>query len=108
MRQRQQDVAGLCKSYDQLGLVYRRDGDYHKTIDNLSRSLNLKLRTGDFEGLNPTLGTLGDLCFRLGNYQVAIDYFSKEVENSKKVKESDVDETGGLAAAFVRMGRVYF
>ena len=108
MRQRQQDVAGLCKSYDQLGLVYRRDGDYHKTIDNLSRSLNLKLRTGDFEGLNPTLGTLGDLCFRLGNYQVAIDYFSKEVENSKKVKEIEADETGGLADAFVRMGRVYF
>ena len=108
MRQRQQDVSGLCRSYDQLGLVYRRDGDYHKTIDNLSRSLNMKLRIGDFEGLNPTLGTLGDLCFRLGNYQVAIEYFQKEVENSKKVKEIEADETGGLADAFVRMGRVYF
>lgn len=108
MRQRQQDVSGLCRSYDQLGLVYRRDGDYHKTIENLSRSLSLKLRTGDFEGLNPTLGTLGDLCFRLGNYQVAIDYFQKEVGNSRKVKEIEADETGGLADAFVRLGRVYF
>ena len=108
MRQRHQDVSGLCRSYDQLGLVYRRDGDYHKTIENLSRSLSLKLRIGDFEGLNPTLGTLGDLCFRLGNYQVAIDYFQKEVENSRKVKEINADETEGLADAFARLGRVYF
>jgi len=38
----------------------------------------------------------------------AIDYFQKEVENSRKVKEINADETGGLADAFSRLGRVYF
>jgi len=108
MRQREKDVAGLCRSYDQLALVYRRDGDYHKTIENLHRSLELKERIGDFVGLNPTLGMLGDLYMRLGSYELAIECFQREVDNSRRLEAGDVEETGGLSDAFVRLGRVYY
>jgi tetratricopeptide (TPR) repeat protein len=107
-RRREHDIAGLCRSYDQLALVYRRTGDYLKTIENLNRSLHLRERIGDFAGLNPSLGTLGDLYFRLGHYQRALRYFRAEVENSKKSRGGQLDDTGWLADAFVRLGGVYF
>ena len=89
--------AGLCRSYDELGRVYHRSGDYLKTIENLNRSLALKERIGDFAALNPTLVILGDLYFRLGRHEQALFYFKREVENSQKL-----GDTKGIVESFVQ------
>jgi protein O-mannosyl-transferase len=62
------------RAYNHRGIIFKEEGEFQKAIEQSEKSLRINHRYA------PALYNLGDIQFRLGNYEAAVTYFKKVIE----------------------------
>ena len=69
----------MADSYNNLGLVYGSQGDYHKAIEHHTKSLSIRLKTlgAEHPHVANSYNNLGLAYNYQGGYPKAIEYYEK-------------------------------
>jgi tetratricopeptide (TPR) repeat protein len=101
-----QEKAKFLKSsafaLNNIGLIYKDQGDYAKAIEYCIASLKIKEEIGDKSGIAATLNKIGLIYYYQGDYAKAKDFQTK----SLKIKEEIGDEIG-IANSLNNIGLIY-
>jgi tetratricopeptide (TPR) repeat protein len=91
-----------------LGLAYRRLGEYHKAIDYHQQQLKIDREIGDRHGSGVAMGSLGLNYFSLGDYKRAIDYYEQYLTIVREVGDrfNEGIALGNLAEVLSEQGRL--
>jgi len=96
------DKKGIAKNLNNIGIVYREQGNYDKAIDHYLRSLKIFEESDDKQRIAISLNNLGTVYYEQGNYDKTIDYFLR----SLKIDEEAGDKQG-IAGSLNNIGEVY-
>lgn len=89
-------------AFNNIGLIYKSQGDYNKSIDYYKKSLKIREAIGDKAAIALTLNNMGSIYYNQGDYARAIDYFTK----SLKISEAIMNKKG-VASSLVFIGIIY-
>ena len=70
-------LAGL---YGNLGLLYKKRGEFSKAYTYLLKNLEMALELGSIHGIVITQNNMGSLLMEQGQYEKALDYFNQALE----------------------------
>ena len=90
---------GIASSLNNIGNIYRRQGElsreeckcendgnnYSSAMSYFIQSLNIHEEIGDFLGMTTTLGNIGDIHYKLGEYKKAKEYLTRSLLIAKEV-----------------------
>ena len=85
-----------------IGTIYRYQGDYSESIDYHGQSLKIYEEIDDKRGLAAVLGNIGSIQYLQGDFVQAIEY-----QNRSLSMHEDVGNKQGMSAAFNNLGAVY-
>lgn len=95
-------VASTASTLNNIGLIYKKKGNYNKAIDYYLQSLNIREKVNDTSGVISSLNNISTIYLEMGE-----DEKAKEVIN-RCLKVVDLHEdTRSAAIAFNNLGMVY-
>lgn len=89
------DRNGEAKSLNNIGQIYRAQGDYGKALDYLEQSLPICQEIGDKEVEGATLNNIATLAYAKGDHLNALKYLEQSLLLAKEAKDKEV-ESGTL------------
>ncbi|TXB64833.1 tetratricopeptide repeat protein [Vicingus serpentipes] len=92
----------LANALNNLGLIYRDEGDIEKALDYYTQSLKLLEVTNDKHGLADCLNNIGFLYKNKGELNNALDYYKR----SLKIR-TELNEKEGIALSLNNIGLLY-
>jgi len=92
------DPDALGTTYNNVGSIYQKMGDYSKALDHYIRSLEYK----EPERSGTILNNIGTIYFREENYSKALEYHLLSLELSRKNGNKDEE-----ASALINIGDIY-
>ena len=78
-----QSLAENTKYLNNIGIWYRDDYDYSKSVEYYERSLRIKEDLGDIRNISKTLNNMGNVYFLMGDYTSSVEQYNKSI----KIKE---------------------
>ncbi len=97
-----QDKRSISASYNNIGNVYSKQGNYPEALKKYFASLKIKEEIKDKPGIARTLGNIGDVYYVEGNYPEAL----KNISASLKIME-EIGYKQGIAQCFYHIGIVH-
>jgi len=100
------DRKGENAALNNLGIVYRSLGDYHKAIDYQQQSLKIARELKNREREGNALGNLGSTYLSLGDYPKAIDYQQQSLKIAREINDrlEEGHSLGNLGLAYYALG----
>jgi tetratricopeptide (TPR) repeat protein len=92
----------IAKSYNNLGMIYVRQGMNQKGLDYYKKSLSIKMKISESSrDVLSTLNNIGLVYSSMGDYTTALQYFAKCLKLSEKSNEygswsSSLNNIGGI------------
>ena len=80
----------LAVSLNNIGIIYKDQGDYPKAIDHLTRSLKIKEMIGNKRRFSYSLNSIGNIYVMQGNYDLALEYYDKSLKISEETGDKKV------------------
>lgn len=80
----QNNLNGLKKSYSNLGIVYRRKGNYNLAIDELTKGTDIAFMLNDFKIVAGNNNNIGNIHMDNGDLDLALAAYIKERVNIQK------------------------
>ena len=82
------DSLKIAETTVSLGRLYERNNEWQKGFDTIQKALAIYERKNNLEGMTDSYKALGDLCWRKGSNEKAIDYYNKAYEYGKKMNSA--------------------
>lgn len=79
------DTLSWAKSLNNLGIIYRRQGNYDEAIKHFEEGLRLKQLSGDEQGIANSLLNLGNVHQDRNAFDESIDFFQRSYDHAKKI-----------------------
>lgn len=107
---------GMAVSLNNLGLIYRKKGDFKKSLDCHSKALNLRKKIADInkkevQGIAHSYGYIGYCHDLLDNNETAMNYYRKALDILKDTFQLDnlykTNYIQFLAQTYSRMGTLH-
>ncbi len=92
-------IAAICNN---LGTIVDRLGEWDKAIEYYEKSLKIKEKLGDFQGMAQTYNNLGLVYKDKSEWDKAIGYYEKSLEISEKLGDFQ-----DMALTYINLGTVY-
>jgi tetratricopeptide (TPR) repeat protein len=92
----------LANSLNNIGFIYRGQGDLPKALEYFHKSLKIKEEIGDKSGIATSLNNIGFIYDNQGDIPKALEYFHK----SLKIKE-EIGGKSGIATSLNNIGFIY-
>lgn len=89
------------------GTSFYMSGNYVRAIDYLFQSLKIKEELKDYRGIAATLNNIGMIYDDQGDYNKAIDHYSKAILNYQKIPEEQNPDKQILVASYHNLGVLY-
>jgi tetratricopeptide (TPR) repeat protein len=86
----------MAAGYGSLGILAHARGDYDEAARRYQRSLDIRERTGDQDGMATTYSNLGLLAQVRGDYEAAADRHSCPMEARPPYAPAKETEAAGL------------
>ena len=86
-----------------IGIWYRDDSDYSKSVEYYQKSLTIKEDLGDVRNIGKTLNNIGNVYFMMGDYENSVEHYGRSVEIKEKLQDNK-----GLASTLNNIGETYF
>src|SRR5919107_1239608 len=96
------DRLGQCMCYQNIGTVYRRLGQYQKSIEYQEKALEIAKDIGNKSGESGCYSDIGVVYYRIGQYQKAIEYQEKALPILKEIGYFD-----GLSNVYINLALIY-
>jgi hypothetical protein len=80
------DSAGVAKACGNLGVCYKRTGDYGRARELHEQHRAICEALGDRAGLATACGNLGACCLSTWDYGRAISYFTEQYDMAKEMQ----------------------
>ncbi len=93
------DEPGEAYSWNEIGVLYRKQGDMDKALEALEKALDLSAKSGDLEQMANAYNNISVIYTMKGEFEKAIQY----VHNSSRIKKKLNDEIG-LSYDYVNLG----
>lgn len=99
------DAQGLASAYNDLGLVAKSRGRFHKALENYQKALDANKEENHLR--LATLNNLGSLCLSWGEFKKAAEYYNQALETARQTKdlEAQGDALINLARVYAEWGR---
>ncbi|MCU0425408.1 MAG: tetratricopeptide repeat protein [Candidatus Kapabacteria bacterium] len=93
---------GMASSLNNLGIVYRRRGNYPQALDYHFKALKISEETKDSADIGQALNRIGLIYQGQGNFAAALEYFQR----SRAVYEK-IGDLSGVGKAMTNIGEIY-
>jgi len=93
----------LAASLNNLGLIFKNQGDMPKALECYAKSLKLCEEIGNERETATLLNNIGNTYESLGNIPLALEYLTKSLRLSEQI-----DDRAGMADGLTNIGRIYF
>ncbi|MBD1207306.1 MAG: tetratricopeptide repeat protein [Ignavibacteria bacterium] len=93
---------GMARALSNLGIVYRRRGNYPQALDYHFKALKISEETKDSADIGEALNRIGLIYQGQGNFNAALEYFQR----SRQVYEK-IGGLHGMGNAMTNIGEVY-
>ena len=80
---------GISKAYAVLGLIHDEWGDFEKSKEYFTKSMEINEKANRQYDLAYNLNSLGSLHHRFSKYDEAEQYYLKSLELRKQIKDED-------------------
>ncbi|MEM4161420.1 MAG: tetratricopeptide repeat protein, partial [Thermoplasmata archaeon] len=99
------DVWGIAMSYNNIGNIYRENGEYEKALEFYTKSLELGEKIGDLWGIAISYNNIGLLYQDKGDYEKALEFLTKSIELAKKIGDKSrlCDGLPEIAVCFLEL-----
>ena len=92
---------GIAASYNNIGVIYKEQGNYPDALKNHFASLKIREAIGDKKGIASSYNNIGNIYYSQGNYPEALkNYFA-----SLKLFE-EIGDKNGIAMSFINLGLI--
>ena len=95
-------LKSLSGSYNNKGFIYYNQGDIHKGLKFILKSLDVIKKLGDKEGLATGLNNVGYIFNDLGDVEKTIDYYHQSLRI-----EEEIGNKEGIATSLNNIGFIY-
>lgn len=79
------DQRGMASLYNNIGIIYKEQGDYTNALKNHFSSLKTREKTNDKDGIAISSTNIGNVFIRLKKYKEAEEYFNKAIKLSTEI-----------------------
>ncbi len=94
---------GIAASYNNIGNIYKNQGNYPDALKNYFASLKIREELGNKKGIAASYNNIGNIYTNQGNYSDALkNHFA-----SLKIKE-EIGDKGGIADSYNNIGNIYY
>jgi len=97
------DSHGMAQTYNNLGVVYAKQGEWQRAIQLFQQALEITERLGDSQGMAETYNNLGLVYADQGEWQRAIELYEQSLEIMERLRDSH-----GMAKTYGNLGAVYY
>jgi serine phosphatase RsbU (regulator of sigma subunit)/lipopolysaccharide biosynthesis regulator YciM len=102
IQQRLNDLTGLSATTNNIGNIYKKQGNLDKAIEYHMKSMDLKEKNNDKLGVGISYNNLGAIYKDQGDLTSAVNCFSKALKIFERVKDNRQ-----TASALNNLGRIY-
>ncbi len=95
------DKGGRAAAINGMGIVYMRQANYTKALENFHETLKLRQELGDKEGVGWAYNNLGVVYADLTNLPEALKYGLLSLEIKK-----ELNDKGGIGASYINIGAI--
>ena len=92
-------MAGEAYAWNEIGVLYRKQGDLNKALEVMEKALDLSEKAGNMEQMANAFNNISEIYTIKGEFEKAIEY----VRQSSKIKKKLNDEKG-LSYDYVNLG----
>ena len=92
----------LGGALNNIGYVYRNQGDIPKALEYYHKSLKIQEEIGDKSGIATSLNNIGLIYYNQGDLPKALEYYHK----SLKIEE-EIGNKKGIATSLINIGTIY-
>lgn len=93
---------GMATALNNLGIVYRRRGNYPQALDYHLKALKISEEEKDSADIGKALNRIGLIYQGQGNFAAALEYFQHSREVSEKIRD-----LGSAGNAMTNIGEIY-
>ena len=93
---------GAAKAYNNIGLVYKNQGNYFDALEKLLLALKINKKINYKKGIVASLTNIGIIYAEQGDYSKALEYFFRVME----IQEVLGDKSG-IASGYSNIGNIY-
>lgn len=93
---------GIANSYNNIGIVYRNQGDFPKALDCYFKALKMDEEENNKNEISKRLCNIGIVYWNQGDYPKALDYYLKALQLDNELKNKN-----GIARNLSNIGIVY-
>lgn len=97
------DLKRLAALQNNIALVYTARGDFENSKKYLDSCLFIREEQNDYYGIGQTFNNIGALYFKIQDYKIALDYYTKGYQNRIKAKAPQ----SGLIESQINIGKSY-
>jgi len=102
LQQKMGSTKNLSGTYNNIGLIYYRKGDYGKSLEYFELSLQLREELNDTVNIVKTLNNLGVIAQTSGNFERALEYLNRSL-----IFKLDLKDTLSTAKTLNNIGVIY-
>ena len=95
------DKGGRAAAINGMGIVYMRQANYTKALENFHETLKIRLELGDKEGVGWAYNNLGVVYADLTNLPEALKYGLLSLEIKK-----ELNDKAGIGASYINIGAI--
>ena len=92
----------LAEALNNIGLIYKKQGNITKALEYYSKSLKLQEEIGDKQGIAISLSNIGNIYFDQGDIPKALEYFGKSLQLLEEIRNKK-----GIATSLNNIGSIY-
>jgi tetratricopeptide (TPR) repeat protein len=96
------DQLGVAMAYNNIGEVYRAQGEYAQALEWYGKSVAITEKLGDQAGLAPTYNNIGFVYKARGEYDQALEWYGKSATITEKLGDQ-----ASLATIYNNVGVAY-
>jgi tetratricopeptide (TPR) repeat protein len=98
----QDDKKRLGLMYNEIGLIYKAQGNYSEALQWYKKDLEISEQIGDRAGLATTYNNIGLIYYAQGSYEEALEWCKKSLEIFEQI-----GDRAGLAMTYNSIGEVH-
>ena len=89
-------------SYNNIGIIYKNQGNYEKALEYYSKSLAIKEELSDKKGMAVSCNNIGNIYLYQGDYEKSLEYYSKSLAIKKEIGDKK-----GIGSSYNNIGVIY-
>lgn len=93
---------GVIRSFNSIGAIYRRSGDYHRALECYYKILRMCEKMGLKKGVGSVYNNIGIIYKNQGNYSRALEYYFKTLQIFE-----ELGLKRGIGSIYNNIGNIY-